>query len=58
MDINMFLYHMFNFLPFALLFIAYVILCKRIANLEKTVEAGSKVIKMLLEKIVPTDKRN
>lgn len=40
------------------MFIAYMLLGKRIANIEKTVEAGGKVIKMLLEKIVPTEKNN
>lgn len=53
----MLLYYIFNFLPFALMFIAYVLLCKRIANLEKAVEAGNKVIKIILEKIVPTEKK-
>ncbi len=57
MDANMFLYYIFNFLPFALMFIAYVLLCKRIASLEKTVEAGVKIIQMLTEKIVPTEKK-
>ncbi len=53
----MFLYYIFNFLPFALMFIAYVFLCKRIASLEKTVEAGVKIIQMILEKVVPTEKK-
>ncbi len=57
MDANMFLYYIFNFLPFALMFIAYVLLGKRIASLEKTVEAGVKIIQMILEKVVPTEKK-
>lgn len=57
MEVNTLLYYIFDFLPFALMFVSYVLLCKRIANLEKTVEAGSRVIKMILEKIVPTEKK-